>query len=144
MTALVAYALARRFVGAVRELPGADHHPFVQWCHMLCALGADQPDETAWCSSFVNAIHWMVGLPRSGSAAARSWLKIGQPCTLHEAREGDIVVLSRGTNPAHGHVGFFAGRDAAGNILILGGNQGNTVSIEPFDRGRLLSIQRVA
>lgn len=138
------YALAQRFVGEIREMPGGQHHPFIQWAHMLCSLGADQPDETPWCSSFVNAIAWVLNLPRSKSAAARSWLNVGQVIRLADAKPGlDVVVLKRGTNPAQGHVGFYAAHDLQ-VVHLLGGNQGNTVSIASFPVSDVLGVRRLA
>lgn len=138
------YALAQRFVGEIREMPGVQHHPFIQWAHMLCSLGADQPDETPWCSSFVNAIAWVLNLPRSKSAAARSWLNVGQVIQLRDAVAGsDVVILSRGSNPAQGHVGFFAGLQGD-RVFVLGGNQGNEISIAPFDARDVLGVRRLA
>ena len=138
------FDLAQRFVGEIRELPGAAQHPFIQWAHLLCSLGADQPDETPWCSSFVNAICWMLRLPRSKSAAARAWLGIGTAVDLSNARPGDIVVLKRGTNPASGHVGFFAGIDPVSRMVeVLGGNQGDAVTIARFKVDDVLGVRRV-
>jgi hypothetical protein len=137
---LTPFDLAQRFVGEVAELPGAKHSPFIQWCHESCGLGSDQPDETPWCSSFVNRIAWMCRLPRSKSAAARSWLGVGTPVQLTAAQHGDVVILQRGEGPqpgpevtagAPGHVGFFAGFDSlaavkpgspARAVRILGGS----------------------
>lgn len=138
------YALAQRFVGEIREMPGGQHHPFIQWAHMLCGLGSDQPDETPWCSAFVNAIAWVLNLPRSKSAAARSWLNVGQVITLADATPGfDVVVLKRGTNPAQGHVGFFAGLDSQ-RVHLLGGNQGNAISIASFPIADVVGVRRLA
>ena len=36
-----------------------------------------------------------------------------------------------------GHVGFVVGEDDKGNILLLGGNQGNRVSIASFPKTRI-------
>ena len=97
---MTAYDLAQRFVGEVRELPGVQHHPAIQWAHLLCGLGPDQPDEVPWCSSWLNLIAWLLRLPRSRSAAARSWLHVGTVIELKDAYPGqDVVVLRRGTNP---------------------------------------------
>lgn len=139
-----AYDLAQRFVGEIRELPGVQHHPFIQWAHMLCGLGADQPDETPWCSAFVNAIAWTLQLPRSKSAAARSWLNVGLVIELRMAMPGnDIVILKRGTNPAQGHVGFFAGLQGD-RVHLLGGNQGDAVTIAAFPIGDVIGVRRLA
>ncbi len=49
-----------------------------------------------------------------------------------------IVVLERG--PQHGHVFFLLGRDANGNLVGIGGNEGNRVSIASFDPKRVLAM----
>ena len=149
---ITAFSLAQRFAGEVVELPGDDHSPFIQWCHQSCRLGHNAADEIPWCSSFVNRIAWILRLPRSKSARARSWLEVGRPLHILEDPEVgfDIVVLQRGGGnqpgpevlEAPGHVGFYAGREDD-NILVLGGNQGDAVSIRPFPLKRLLGYRRV-
>lgn len=146
---LTLFDLGLRFVGEIRERPGALDNPFVQWAHSLCGLSADTPDSVAWCSSWVNAIAWMLRLPRSKSARARSWLQVGRPVTLTEAKVGyDVVIFKRGTDhgpdviDAPGHVGIYAGWDNDG-ILVLGGNQGDTVSVARFSALALLGVRRL-
>lgn len=145
------FSAAHRFLGQVVELSGARHSPFIQWCHELCGLGSEQPDETAWCSSFACRMAWLVRAEHPGSAAARSWLTVGHRVLLEDAHPGwDVVVLQRGEGPqpgpevlkAPGHVGFFAGR-APGQVLLLGGNQGDAVTIAPFPRTRVLGVRRI-
>ena len=58
---------------------------------------------------------------------------------LHE-KPFDLVILERG---AGGHVGFYAGYAPNGDIQLLGGNQGNTVSIASFPTARVLGIRRI-
>lgn len=144
------YDLASRFMGEVRERPGNVDDPFIVWCLSLCRL-FDVHDETPWCSAFVNAILWMLRLPRSGSAAARSNLKIGTEKRLEEAEEGfDIVIVKSSpldpgpdvTVNMRGHVGFYAGHDDT-HVWILGGNQSNSVTIERFPRSLILGVRRI-
>ena len=47
---------------------------------------------------------------------------------------GCLVVFTR---QGGGHVGFVVGKDKAGNLLVLGGNQGNRVSIAAFPTSRV-------
>ena len=120
------FDLAQRFVGEVHELPGehADH-PLIQWWLSLCGYGFEAHDEVPWCSAFVNGICWECRLPRSKSAAARSWLQIGEAINLDDATAGYcIAVLSRGMNPAQGHVGFYAGTERLDQtyIRLVSGN----------------------
>lgn len=146
------FKLAERYIG-IGEFAGADkNHPLITWWLSLCELGMDSPDETPWCSAFVNGICWEMRAPRSKSAAARSWLLVGKAIQTHEAEVGwDVVILSRGTTPyqqpasvikAPGHVGLFAGIDGHG-IHVLGGNQGDRVSVALFPLNRVLGIRRL-
>ena len=149
---MTAYELASRFVGEVHEVPGVASSPFIQWCHESCSLPATTPDEVPWCSSFVNRICWILRLPRSASAAARSWLIVGKPVDLADAVLGDIVVIKRGTGNqpgpseirAPGHVGFLVEhRSVDHTIIVLGGNQSNGVTTQAFKEENILGIRRL-
>jgi uncharacterized protein (TIGR02594 family) len=145
-----AYDIAQRFVG-VKEAPGSISNP-----HVLAMLRLDAPwppdDSVAWCSAFANYVAWLLRLPRSKSLAARSWLNVGLPVDLDAAEPGfDVVILKRGSGSqpgpealnAPGHVGFFAGW-ADKEVRVLGGNQGDEVSIASFARSNVLGIRRLA
>lgn len=144
------YAIAERFVGT-KETPGLASNPMVL---AMLHLDATWPkgDDTPWCSAFLNFIAWLLRLPRSKSLAARSWLAVGTPVPIEQAEPGfDVVVLQRGTGKqpgasvlnAPGHVGFFAGLEGK-DVLVLGGNQGDQVSIARFPVSRVLGVRRLA
>lgn len=139
MLAISPYHLAARYLG-VEELPGASDHPLIQWWLSLCNLPLASHDEVPWCSAFVNGIAWELGLMRSKSALARSWLTIGAECRADAARADDtIVVLARGPAP-FGHVGFFS--SVGPNLVyVLGGNQANRVSVFPFPATAVLGYR---
>ena len=149
---MTAYDLAQRFVGEIHELPGAAQAPFIQWCFECCGYGPDTPDEVPWCGVFASRIAWLLRLPRSKSAAARSWLTVGLPVEPPDAEVGfDVVVLKRGgiqpgvdVLDAPGHVGFFAGFSANNDtIYVLGGNQSNGVTVAPYPLNKVLGIRRL-
>lgn len=98
------------------------------------------PASESWCAAFTNAVLYANGIKGTGAVNARSFLEWGKGTTT--PKPGDIVVLWRG-NPQgwQGHVGFFKGFDANGNVLILGGNQGDKVSIEAFAASRVLGFR---
>lgn len=128
--------LARSLDGEA-EIPGARHNPrILRWWQ---AIGqAFRDDETPWCAAFVGGVLEECGIRSSKSAAARSYLKWGRqvhPCP------GAIAVFSRPPSTWSGHVGFLAGRDQLGRLMIVGGNQGNRVSVAPFDPDRLLDLR---
>ena len=151
---VTALSIAKRFVG-FEEVPGVASNPAI-----LAMLRLDNKwpagDEVAWCSAFVSYIAWLLDLPRSKSLAARSWLLIGTKLDIINAVPGfDIVIFKRGggnqpgpevTQGAAGHVGFFAGRQfapKAERILVLGGNQSDSVSIAPWPYSQLLGVRRL-
>ena len=137
------YELGQRFVGHVIERPGPDQdHPFIRWCHSLTTYG-EAGDHVPWCSSFLNALCWLHGLPRTRSAAARSWLTVGQVITLEEAEPAyDVVILRRGSSPTAGHVGLYSGREAS-RVYLLGGNQGDAVTVAPFLSSKVIGVRRL-
>lgn len=134
------FDIAQRYVG-IAEVPGTGDNAAIVAMLQLDNSWAGK-DSVAWCSAFVNHVAWVLRLPRSKSLAARSWLGVGIPVTTPEIGF-DVAVFKRGTNPAEGHVGFFAGFDPSGKILVLGGNQGDKVSIAPFAKSDLLGYRRL-
>lgn len=129
-------AAARDDIG-LREIPGAPTAPKIAgWLAKLGAWWRD--DETPWCGVAVAA--WMqaagIGpLPRHWMRA-RAWAEWGQP--LAYPAHGCVVVFAR---QGGGHVGLLVGEDAAGNLLILGGNQGDAVNVRAFPRARVLAYR---
>lgn len=126
---------ARQYIG-LSEIPGATTAPPIQrWLRTLGAWWDD--DETPWCGTFVAAMmkpyaplpkHWY---------RARGWLDWG--VVMADPDLGCIVVFERAGG---GHVGFVVGRDLANNLLVLGGNQSNKVSIAAFSRTRVIGYRR--
>ncbi len=126
------HAAATRHLGT-REWPGARHNPVVlKYFRDAGVPMAD--DETPWCAAFVGAVLAECGLAGTGSLTARSYLKWGVPV--------NIAVLWRGARDGwQGHVAFLDGWDT-GKPRLLGGNQGNRVSLRIYPRDRLLDIRR--
>ena len=151
LTVITPYTIAQRFIGA-REAPGAVHNAQILAMLQL-ADRSIHGDETPWCSAFVHYVTWLLDVPRSKSLSARSWLRIGTPVALNEARAGyDVVVVSRGEHPppasildAPGHVGFFSRVDFTNDrVELLGGNQGDRVCFAWYPIARVLGIRRLA
>jgi len=146
---ITAFDLAQRFVG-IKEIPGKVANP--QILAMLQLEDSSiQDDEIPWCSAFVNYVCWLLRLPRSKSLSARSWLAIGTVISIGDAEPGfDVVVLKRGGDnqpgpevlDAQGHVGFFAGYEDK-QVLVLGGNQSDSVNILRFPEERILGIRNI-
>lgn len=99
------------------------------------------PATTAWCAAYVNATLAQTGQQGTGSNMARSFLDWGQG--VDQPQKGDLAVFSRGDpNGPFGHVGFFDGYNEDGTIRVLGGNQGDGVSIANYSADQLLGFRR--
>ena len=131
MTEIRWIEIARSFIGT-KEILGPDSNPvIIGWLTKLKAWWRE--DATPWCGVF--AAHCM---QEDGYAypkeyyRAKEWLTWGE--NLPQPMYGCIVVFTR---TGGGHVGFCVGKDTSGRLLILGGNQGDKVSIAPFDMNRV-------
>lgn len=136
------YNVAHGFLG-LKEFPAARHNPEIVKMFADSGHAWVKDDETPWCAAFVGSVLAQVGLQGTQKLNARSYLEWGREVPLQEARKGDVVVLWRGSrNGWQGHVGFFD-RVEGDNIYILGGNQGNSVSIAPYNKDRLLAVRTI-
>jgi len=149
LKSITPYDVAASFIGR-RELPGDKDDPLIME-FLRSVVPWAQHDEVPWCAAFVNWICERCGLPRSKSAAARSWLAVGTAVALVDAARGwDVVILSRGAGPqpgpevlqAQGHVGFFC-MAQYDTVQVLGGNQGNQVSVAQYPVSRVLGVRRL-
>ena len=125
---------AKKHLG-LTEITGPQHHPTIQaWLKFLNAWWSD--DETPWCGVFVAYCIKKAGLP-----IPKNWMRAKEWATwgtkLSAPIPGCIAVFER---QGGGHVGFVEGVDNAGRLMILGGNQGNSVSIAPFDKSRIVAF----
>ena len=144
------HALMQRYIG-MKEVPGVASNP-----QILKMLTLDQKwpkdDSVPWCGAALNYVCWQLRLPRSKSLMARSWLSVGTPIALKEAKPGyDVIILKRGgpNQPgptvlnAPGHVGLFSGLEGF-IVYVLAGNQGDSVSVAPFKTSLVLGVRRLS
>ncbi|MDX9882842.1 MAG: TIGR02594 family protein [Prolixibacteraceae bacterium] len=110
----------------VTEIAGSKHNPSVIDYH--ATTGGFKDDETPWCSSFVNWSIKQAGIKGTNSARALSWNGWGQ--SLDNPAYGSIAIIDYGGGK--GHVGFVAGVNSSGSIILLGGNQSNMVRYSAF------------
>lgn len=126
---------ARKHIG-VREIKGAKHEPRILAWWKAIKRGGIKTDEVPWCAAFVGGCLEAVGQPSSRFESAKSYLSWGEgiafPCL------GAVVVFTR---DGGGHVGFVVGKDAKGNLMVLGGNQGDAVNIKPFAMTRVAGFR---
>lgn len=136
MTELPWMAEAKKHIG-LKEIVGSKaHNPtIVQWLKEMgsfpnAAKSWYFEDETPWCGLFVGYC-----LGKSGRAVIKDWYRAkawGEAglTKLSKPAYGCIAVKFR---KGGGHVFFVVGKNAKGQIMGWGGNQGNTVSIVPFN-----------
>lgn len=129
--------IAKKEVG-VGEIVGHQNNPRILQYHDETSLNASD-DETSWCSSFANWVMKQAGLKGTNNAAARSWLNWGKSIPI--PRVGCIVVFERGNSGWQGHVALYINQDDHGNLQVLGGNQGNKVSIANYPKSKLLGYR---
>lgn len=129
---------ADRWLG-LKEIPGSKHHPqILSWWESIKQSYRD--DETSWCAAYVGGILEEIGIESTRSAAARSYEKYGVAVTT--PTYGAITVFWRESRTGwKGHVAFLVGVTKAGELLCLGGNQDNAVTVAKFSRDRLLGFR---
>ncbi len=128
----------------VHETKGPKHEPrileMIDWAdgvqdgHYLQGI---HDDETPWCASWLCGQFEKVGIKSPRSAWAQSFASWGQK--LSGPADGCVVVFK--WSATSGHVGLCVGRDKAGNLLILGGNQSDQVKVSAFGTGQVLAYR---
>jgi uncharacterized protein (TIGR02594 family) len=126
---------ARESIG-LREVPGAATSPVIAgWLASLGAWWRD--DATPWCGTAVAAWMQACGIARPKHwYRAKGWLDWGTPIAAPAV--GAVVIFER---QGGGHVGLVVGKDAAGRLLVLGGNQGDAVNVRAFDTARVIGYR---
>lgn len=127
---------ARRYLGT-KEIPGAKHSSVIaRWLARLGAWWRD--DETPWCGTFVAECLKDAGLPLPRNwYRAKEWANYGSNLRSTHVAPGAILVFAR---TGGGHVGFYVGEDHS-YFYVLGGNQGNAVSVAKIAKVRCIAIR---
>ena len=126
--------VAYSFLG-LREVVGPKHNKVILgWLEKLKAWWRN--DETPWCGVFVAHCMQEAGLPfPKYYMRAKAWADYGSLLRRDRLASGAILVFDRAGG---GHVGFYVGEDA-GHYFVLGGNQGNAVSVMKLGKSRLVA-----
>jgi len=127
----------------VKEISGSQHATRILQYADESGMAYINDDETPWCSVFANWVCTKLELPKSGKPNARSWVNVGE--TTEHPKPGDVVVFWRESRESwKGHVGFYLGHSKdQSKIYCLGGNQGNEVSVAPYDAAKVLRFQTI-
>jgi uncharacterized protein (TIGR02594 family) len=125
----------------VKEYPGDADNPRIIEYHATTSYGS-KDDEVSWCSAFVNWCIEKSGRHGTDNAGARSWLNWGK--SIRNPVPGCVTVLWRESPDSwKGHVGFYVGEHPTNSqyILMLGGNQGDSVCVAAYEKKRVLSFR---
>lgn len=121
------------------EIVGTRDNPVIMGWAKELSLNSYKSDETPWCGLFVAIImKRAMREPVKQPLWARNWAEWGVHSPVPML--GDVLVFVRGD---YGHVGIYVGEDAK-SFYVLGGNQGNQVSIVKVLKSRLLDARRPA
>lgn len=121
----------------IHEAPGGKDNPLIiSWAHETDLTGYSH-DETPWCGLFMAVVAKRAGkaIPRA-PLWALNWAAFGTPSP--EPSFGDVLVFKRSGG---GHVGLYVAENANA-YFVLGGNEGDAVSIVPIARNRLYACRR--
>ena len=133
-------ATAGTYIGTT-EIKGMQHNPKIVEMFAKCKNAGIKDDETPWCAAFVGAVLHDVGVDGTFRLNARSYLSWG--VSVVNPRPGDIVVFWRGKRDGwKGHVAFFVRNDGSGNVVVIGGNQDDSVSEKGYATSRVLGYRR--
>ena len=113
--------------GRVKEGDGGINYHKKTGINMSSMVGDSNP----WCASFVNYCLKESGYSTSGSASSQSFSKNKSFIKVSQPIYGAIVVL-RKKGSWKGHVAFIYCLFEDGEIGVLGGNQGDSVTINPL------------
>ena len=124
----------------IKEIPGPKNAPEIMgWARALGLEKEYVADQVPWCGLFAAIVVHRAGWsPVAAPLWARNWSKFGKASLTPGL--GDILPFKR---DAGGHVGFYIGEDAT-TYHVLGGNQGDSVSIVRIAKNRMLGARRPA
>jgi uncharacterized protein (TIGR02594 family) len=122
----------------IREIPGPKNDPRIMaWAKELGIENEYVADAVPWCGLFAAVVVFRAGgSPVHGPLWARNWAAFGDPSP--EPGLGDILVFQR---EGGAHVGFYVGEDDHA-FHVLGGNEGDAVSIIRIAKDRLIACRR--
>lgn len=93
-------------------------------------------DSVPWCGVFVGACLDEVGIVSPLFAVrAKSWATWGVNLRPERLAPGAVLVFER---PGGGHVGFYVGEDWEA-YHVLGGNQGDSVTVARIEKARCVA-----
>ena len=123
-----------------KEIVGSKHNPVILgWAKELNLSKIYTNDEIPWCGLAIAYACHKAGLSVIDKPLwALSWAKWGNHAI--DPMLGDILTFKRNGG---GHVGIYVGEDSE-CYHVLGGNQGNAMSVSRIQKSRLYEARRTA
>lgn len=134
-------AIAITFLGLKENTSKTAHNPtIIKWLGKMGSFNGEarswwKNDEEAWCGLFVGFV-----LGSAGRYVVKEW---------YRAKEWNDKSMTKLSRPAVGavavfklqsgyHVAFIVGKTKTGRIVVIGGNQSNSVSYTSFDPSNMV------
>ncbi len=136
-------AEALKYQGLRENIGGKSNPVILDWYKELGMGGIKDSISIAWCGTFIaicakrSGRKWIQ--PKDNFMLARNWAKFAGSTKLARPAVGAVVVFWRGSPKGwQGHVGIIVGKDARGNLMVIGGNQSNMCKISPYTTERVI------
>jgi len=129
---------AKSYIGT-QEATGSEDNPVIlNWAKQAGGEIAReyQHDEIPWASLYIVAMVCETNFEYPDTLWALDFAKYGQG--LEGPAFGAIAVMKRSVGA---HVIFVVGRDKAGNLMGIGGNQSDAVNIRPFSPDHVVAYR---
>ena len=115
------------------ETDGANDVPIVRKYLASCNLGGGDK----WCGAFANWCFIQVGIKGSSKLSlVENWKTWGDDLEKNPAL-GSVMVIKEDKPKGESHVGFVVGKQSNGKIVLLGGNQSDSVRYSSYSTSNL-------
>jgi len=138
--------IALDFIGTTEVVGPGSNPKIISWARELNLLDIYKDDDTAWCGLFFAICTKRAGrdLPtftdKYDYLRALKYASIWLPVMRGGEGLGDVLIFQR---PSGGHIGLYVG-ESKQSYFVVGGNQGNKVSITEIAKERCVAIRRPA
>jgi uncharacterized protein (TIGR02594 family) len=128
---------ARKLLGTSEVIGDKNNPVIMKWAKDLNLQSIYVADSVPWCGLFMAHVCKVseLEIPKM-PLRAKEWLNFGTK--QEHAMLGDVLIFSR---TGGGHVGIYVGEDT-NCFHVLGGNQGDRVSIVRIDKTRCIGVRR--
>lgn len=131
----------RNIYGTMEDTSAKSNPVILGWAKRVGLEKIYKSDAIYWCglaTAFAAADSGWPYAPNGNSLWARNWNIWETPVPKGKEMLGDVLIFERGKG---GHVGLYVAEDSK-YFYTLGGNQSDTVNIQPKEKKRLIGARR--